>query len=260
MATTIKPWADTPFKLIPTPGESDDVNTLSAIVWVAREMACAHNGMLRGLNSVYQQCIFVHEAKDIEDLLLYTKFWCDWIDEHHEGEETIFFPQVEIVTGVEGLMAKNVAQHHAFLPGLQKLKKYTSETKAGNYTGEELRRVVDEFGAMLTRHLTEEIATLLDLEAYDAKALKVAYVEFDEAMRQGEKVRAVSILNSLANKGYRAFFTRLSWEHRMLTSREQMIGHQCRFSFGISYIIGLSGHIKEFGDSHPQRLGGRSEH
>lgn len=189
MAATIKPWADTPFKLIQTPGGSDDVKMLSDTVWVAREMACAHNGMLRGLNSIYQQAIFVTEPKDIEELLLYAKFWCDWIDDHHEGEETIFFPQVEEITGVEGLMAKNVAQHHAFLPGLENLKKYASETKAGSYDGAELRKVIDEFGVALTQHLTKEIATLLDLGKYDAKALKVAYVAFDEAMRQGEKVR-----------------------------------------------------------------------
>jgi hypothetical protein len=97
-------WADTPFTLIPTPGRGENLNKLEDAVFIAREMANAHNGMLRALNSIYQQCIFVKDPKDVKDLLLYATFWCDWIHEHHDGEETFFFPRVEEITSMKGLM------------------------------------------------------------------------------------------------------------------------------------------------------------
>jgi len=188
-ASLTKSWADSPFPLIPTPGGSQEPNTLPGAVWLAREMACAHNAMLRALNSIFQQCVHVMEPQDVKDLLLYAKFWCDWIHEHHEGEESILFPAIEKITGVEGLMAANVEQHHRFEEGLEHLKKYVSETEVEEYEGGKLREIIEEFGGKLTEHLMEEIATLLALEKYDAKALRAAWVGFDEAMRQGEKVR-----------------------------------------------------------------------
>lgn len=97
-------WADTPFTLIPTPGRGENLNKREDAVFIAREMANAHNGMLRALNSIYQQCIFVKDPKDVKDLLLYATFWCDWIHEHHDGEETFFFPRVEEITSMKGLM------------------------------------------------------------------------------------------------------------------------------------------------------------
>ena len=69
-----------------------------------------------------QQCTFVSSPTDIKDLLMYTTFWCSWIHEHHEGEETLFFPALEEFTGVKGLMEKSVDQHHAFMSGLKELE------------------------------------------------------------------------------------------------------------------------------------------
>jgi hypothetical protein len=98
------------------------------------------------------------------------------------------FPRVEEITGVEGLMEVNIAQHHTFIEGLEELRKYAKETKAGEYDGVELRGIIDGFGGDLTRHLTEEIDTLLGLKKYDGLALKKAFVGFDDEMRKGDKV------------------------------------------------------------------------
>jgi hypothetical protein len=187
------PWADTPFALIPTPGHAENLKTMEETVFIAREMACAHNGMLRGLNSIYQQCIFVKEPKDIQDLLLYTSFWCDWLYEHHEGEEALLFPSIEKITGVNGLMEANVAQHYAFTEGLKELKTYAKETKFEGYDGVRLRGIIDGFGHKLTTHLTEEIGTLLSLKPYDGAALKKACIEFDAKMRKGDKASEISV-------------------------------------------------------------------
>lgn len=188
MSSSNAPWADTPFKLITLPGEAGNPNKLDDAVFMARDMACAHNNMLRALNSIYQQCLFVKEPKDVEDLLLYAKFWCGWIHEHHDGEENFFFPEVEKITGVKGLMEVNIAQHQAFMTGLEELHKYAEETTAQTYDGMKLRTIIEGFGGKLTKHLTEEIQTLLDLKVYDVPAIKKAYVKFDAEMRKGDKV------------------------------------------------------------------------
>jgi hemerythrin-like domain-containing protein len=190
MASTAQPWADMPFLLLPTPGRGQDISKLPPHLHIAREMACAHNGLIRGLNSIYQQSPFVSSPTDIKDFLTYTTFWCSWIHEHHEGEETLFFPAVEEITGIKGLMEKNVEQHHAFMTGLEELEKCVKELKVEEYDGGKLRGIIDQFGGKLTQHLSEEIDTLLGLEKYDGVAveLKKAYTVFDTAMQQGEKV------------------------------------------------------------------------
>jgi hemerythrin-like domain-containing protein len=201
MTSNNVPWADTPFTLIPTPGGDEDLAKLDDEVWIAREMANAHNGMLRALNSIYQQCIYVKEPKDIKDLLLYADFWCGWIHEHHEGEEKFFFPQAEEITGVKGLMDVNVGQHHAFMGGLEKFRRFAKETKVERYDGKEMRRVIEGFGGDLTKHLTEEIDTLLGLKKYDTVALRKAFVVFDLEMRKGEKASQLLLV-----RGERANF------------------------------------------------------
>jgi hemerythrin-like domain-containing protein len=182
------PWADTPFPLISLPGRGLDLSKAHESVYVAREMTFAHNGMIRSLNSIYQQCIYVSSPSDIADLLEYTQFWCDWIHEHHQGEETLFFPRIENITGSNGFMEKNVTQHHAFEPGLMELQRWVKDAKVESYDGMKLRGVIDDFGGKLTQHLTEEIQTLLELRIYDGPALKNTWNAFDLEMRKGDKV------------------------------------------------------------------------
>lgn len=60
----------------------------------ATEMALAHNMILRGLNSIYQQAPWV-EQRDAQDFLEYCKLWVQVITVHHNGEESDFFPYIE---------------------------------------------------------------------------------------------------------------------------------------------------------------------
>jgi len=147
MTSPTTPWADAPFSLIATPGRGQDSTKIHGSVYMAREMAYAHNGMIRGLNSLYHQSLFVRQPKDIQDILLFTKFWCGWLHKHHEAEEANFFPRIEEITGKKGLMEVNVAQHHSFESGLLKLENYGKETKVDEYDGKKLREIIDEFGA-----------------------------------------------------------------------------------------------------------------
>ncbi|KAG4424775.1 hypothetical protein IFR04_002123 [Cadophora malorum] len=202
MATQETPWADLPFNLIPTPGRGEAVNKLPVPVWIAREMTCAHNGILRGLNSIYQQSIYVTKPEDVKDLLKYTEFWCGWIREHHDAEEEFYFPEVERLTGVKGLMEANVAQHHAFMPGLEAFTKFAVETSVEEYDGMKLRAIVDSFGETLTKHLTDEIETLLELKAYDGAVMKKVYEEFDLKLRAGDKSVLFPMVLGTCDAGY----------------------------------------------------------
>ncbi|CZT04722.1 uncharacterized protein RAG0_11084 [Rhynchosporium agropyri] len=202
MATIEAPWADTPFNLIPTPGRGEDVSKLPAAVFIAREMTCAHNGMLRGLNSIYQQSTHVIQPQDIKDLLKYAEFWCGWIHEHHDAEEQYYFPEVERLTGMKGRMAKNVAQHYAFMPGLENFGSYLTDTSVEEYDGLKLRAIVDSFGEVLAKHLSEEIETLLELKAFDEAVMRKAYDEFDLKLRAGDKSILFPIVLGTTDIGY----------------------------------------------------------
>lgn len=192
-STTTAPWADTPFELIRVPGNGTDIEKGPEAIYIAAEMASAHNGMLRGLNSIYQQCIHVMLPADVADLLKYTEFWCGWLEEHHAAEETFFFPAVEKAAGVKGLMEGNVEQHHTFLPGLERLERYAKETTVEDYEGKEMRGIIDGFGAAMTTHLREEIETLLGLEKFDGVVMKKLWLEFDAKLREGDKARHLLI-------------------------------------------------------------------
>ncbi|KAH8807607.1 hypothetical protein F5884DRAFT_731479 [Xylogone sp. PMI_703] len=179
--------AHTPFTLIPIPHAREDITNMHSAIWVAREMACAHNCMLRCLNSIYHQCTFVKKPEDIKDMLTYMRFWYDWIHEHHDGEESIFFPMIEELSGEKGLMEANIAQHRAFEDGLEEVGRYAKETRLNHYDGVEVREMLDRVGPVLAQHLKDEIETLLALDKYDDKKVKKTWVEFDLAMRKGDK-------------------------------------------------------------------------
>lgn len=200
MATTTTPWADTPFPLIPTPGRGLDFSSSSpnhSSIYLAREMACAHNGMLRVLNSIYNQCIYVSKPQDVKDLLTYTKFWIGWIHEHHDAEEEMFFPDIERITGVKGWGEGNIAQHRKFDAGLKNLEGFvtgmlngSSEGRGdgGVWDGKQMRTLIDSFASDLATHLKDEIQTLLALKKYDSATLRKAWDEFDLELRKGDKV------------------------------------------------------------------------
>lgn len=97
--------------------------------------------------------------------------WCVTIHEHHGNEEKYFFPWLEKTIGVEGFMEKNVEQHHAFNPGMEKFESYINalmEKKEKN-DGDKIVTLIDGFGTTLTDHLTDEVQTFLDLGKYESK-------------------------------------------------------------------------------------------
>lgn len=134
---------------------------------LASEMACVHNIVVRGINSIYLQAPHVR-PEDVKSFLGYAYCFYEATHVHHHGEEETIFPEIERVVGVPGLMAKNVEQHHEFHVGLEEYGSYLKACMDGKETfdGKKLVDIIDRFGKTLTEHLTDEIPTLLQLEEY----------------------------------------------------------------------------------------------
>jgi hemerythrin-like domain-containing protein len=173
-SSTESVWADTPFKLIKSPFGSKDLRPSKAhgSQYIAQQMVHLHNCILRLLNSIYNQAVYVKSEEDIRDFLAYIKHWHDELHHHHSVEEDFFFPRIETLTGVPGVMEGNVEQHNAFEPGLKALGDYATSTSIEDYNGKKVQSIIDDFGHILSTHLADEIPTLLALEKYDDKAIR----------------------------------------------------------------------------------------
>jgi hemerythrin-like domain-containing protein len=126
-------------------------------------MALAHNMFIRGLNSIYLQAPLIHEPKDAADLFIFCKAWIMVIELHHKAEETTLFKDLEKYTYDDNLFASERDQHVHIHEGLDRFRKYITETKPEAYQWNDLESVLDSFSAVLKTHLTDEIEVLLKL-------------------------------------------------------------------------------------------------
>ena len=145
-----------------------------------------HNLLLRGINSIYLQCVNVERKspESIPDFVNYVQQWGLCLREHHDNEEEFFFPEIEKFAGAEGIMAANVAQHAAFHEGLEAFMAYVDAVKAGGeaYSGARLRGLIDSFLPVLREHLRDEIRTLVALEKYEDRGDWAAWMKTTQAV------------------------------------------------------------------------------
>jgi hemerythrin-like domain-containing protein len=181
-------WADTPLPLLPIFEPSKPSKELTDIAYIARDMANAHNSLLRILNAIHKQAPFVSNPKDIQDFLQYCKYWCMWITEHHDSEEKYLFPWLEEASGEKGLMDGNIAQHLAFEKGCKDFETYVTNTTIQDYDGLEIQRIIDSFGQAFSKHMHEEIDSLKDLERFGDKKWREIYDRFVDALRKDSSV------------------------------------------------------------------------
>lgn len=153
-------------------------------------MALAHNGMIRGLNSIYLQATNIppNDMTAKSDFLTYCQCWCESMHHHHDAEEAEFFPSIEQISGMKGLMAQNVEQHRAFTPGFDKFHEYVKTCKAKDFDGSKLRSLVEDFSEPLTRHLADEIETLKELDVYDSARVRQAYKKLEKLLMATDNV------------------------------------------------------------------------
>ncbi|KAK4096321.1 hypothetical protein N658DRAFT_436356 [Parathielavia hyrcaniae] len=185
-------YADHPFSLISTPvflakGKNEETHKTQPDMFdeLASEMVHVHNMVIRGLNSIYLQAPHIQPA-DEKGFCQYILFWHTLLHSHHTGEETMLFPEVEKLTGVEGLMETNVEQHKAFHDGIDSFKAYAESVLAGaqQYQGAKVVAIIDGFGPALIQHLADEVPSLLGLRQYGKDKLASLPAFFDA---EGEK-------------------------------------------------------------------------
>ncbi|MCJ1408809.1 hypothetical protein MMC19_002885 [Ptychographa xylographoides] len=154
-------------------------------------MALAHNGILRGLNSIYLQAARLprKDLVTIRDFLTYCQCWCESVHHHHDAEENEFFPSIESISGVPGLMERNLEQHRAFTPGFDLFQDYSRTCLPKDYDGQKMRSIIEAFAEPLTRHLYDEIETLRALDIYDSVRIREAYQRFEASVRATDNVR-----------------------------------------------------------------------
>ncbi|KAH8656090.1 hypothetical protein BGZ60DRAFT_147869 [Tricladium varicosporioides] len=196
-----KQWADSPFALLETPRKRlgiTDPKKASGAVNAATEMALVHNFIIRILNCIYLQAPNVKLEEDIKDFSIFMYAWCILIHEHHTNEENLFFPWLEEYIGVPKYMEKNVAQHHAFAPGMEKFEDYVKAVKEGKerFDAEKVRGLIDDFGSILTQHLKEEIESLEGLGKFGDKVNWEMWNKrvSDHAVKTAEKEHEVPVV------------------------------------------------------------------
>jgi len=108
---------------------------------------------------------------------------------HHDAEEAVFFPTIEKISGIPGLMQRNVEQHRAFTPGFDMFQDYARTCLPKDYDGQKIRSLIVEFAEPLTQHLHDEIETLRGLDVYDSARVRQAYQQLEKALMATDNVR-----------------------------------------------------------------------
>ncbi|KAB5542736.1 hypothetical protein GE09DRAFT_1136345, partial [Coniochaeta sp. 2T2.1] len=159
-------------------------------------MAHAHNVMIRQLNSMYLQAPYVKEEADQHDLCQYAVFWKDFLHHHHDLEETVYFPDIERITGVKGIMEENVSQHAEFTPGLDEFGRYVQDCldKKQTFDSRKFTGLIDAFGPKLATHLAEEVGTLVELGKYDIQAVKKSYNALEAEAQKVSKTKVLPLV------------------------------------------------------------------
>ncbi|KIW90461.1 uncharacterized protein Z519_09107 [Cladophialophora bantiana CBS 173.52] len=195
-------WADEPYSLISTLPFSKDSS--HAAYYVATQMALAHNGILRGLNSIYLQALHIprEDLGTIRDFLTYCQCWGESMHHHHDAEEEVFFPSIEQISGVHGIMDRNIEQHRAFTPGFDLFQEYARTCPPQDYDGAKVRSLIEGFGESLSRHLRDEIDTLRALDAYDSERVRQAYKRLEKCLMATDNYRIAPLVFGTADRSF----------------------------------------------------------
>lgn len=112
------------------------------------------------------------------------------IQHHHGAEEQILFPNIERLCEKPGLMEGNISQHHTFAPGLETFREYAQSCREGKdtYDAIKYKQIIDSFASEMSKHLKEEVDTLLSLDPWAERIYEEAFVPFENHLRATDKV------------------------------------------------------------------------
>ncbi|ETN43574.1 uncharacterized protein HMPREF1541_02733 [Cyphellophora europaea CBS 101466] len=167
-------------------------------------MALAHNGILRGLNAIYLQAAHIPrgDSSAVQDFLIYCQCWCESMHHHHDAEEQSFFPSIEQISGVPGIMERNVEQHRAFTPGFDRFYEYSRTCLPRDYDGGQLKSLIEGFAEPLTRHLSNEVETLRALDVYDGERIRQAYKRLEKILMATDNRRIAPLVFGTADRTF----------------------------------------------------------
>ena len=156
-------------------------------------MCLLHNVIIRGVNTMLNQAYSVASPKDIKDFLEYSISFCVLIHEHHEFEEVFFFPLMENVTGVPGILDGNVVQHEEFLPKIHNFDIYCKQVllEVKKYDAKKFVELLEVFATLLMTHLADEIGTITQLDQYTIDWDVIGKRVVDYAVGHAHKVRDI---------------------------------------------------------------------
>jgi len=109
---------------------------------------------------------------------------------HHDAEEKDFFPSIELISDVQGIMERNIKQHRAFTPGFDLFQEYSRTCLPEDYDGgRKIRSLIEVFAEPSSQHLHDEIETLRGLDLYDSERMRQAYQRFEKTLMATDNVR-----------------------------------------------------------------------
>ncbi|KAL2192662.1 hypothetical protein P885DRAFT_72776 [Corynascus similis CBS 632.67] len=187
-------YADHPFPLIQTPPDMfDRLATDMAHVFRTQRYYPRTQLNLPQAPHIKQE--------DEKSFCNYITAWYRFLDVHHSSEEASFFPVVEKMTGVQGLMDANIEQHKTFHDGIERLQNYIEAVSADKekYDGDKVVGMIDEFGEVVMQHLTDEIHTILGLRQYGDKVAGLPKLFDEEGEKAMGKLGNFVVVNVFAN-------------------------------------------------------------
>ncbi|KAH0606447.1 uncharacterized protein H6S33_004108 [Morchella sextelata] len=183
-------WADYPFPLISTP--ACDIGYTNQFIKSASKMALTHNIIIRGMNSIYLQCMHI-TPYNAADFITYCQCWAEFIHNHHDCEEAAYFPLIEKAVGTEGMAEENIEQHEAFMGGLNDLDAYLRRVDPYSFSGSVVLQILETFAAKLQMHLTDEIVWIQSL-ATNYPTLNLAEIDMRHGAYVGSRSTRTRVL------------------------------------------------------------------
>ncbi|KAI5209961.1 hypothetical protein E4T39_00541 [Aureobasidium subglaciale] len=185
------PWADQPYALIDTRQFSQDISL-------------AHNGITRGLNSIYLQApnLPAGNTTVARNFLIYCQCWSESKHHHHDAEEAIFFLEIESITNIKGVMEQNVEQHRAFTPDFDDFYEYSKTCQPKEYDGRKMQALVEAFAEPLIRHLHDEIDILRALDKCISEKIRQAYRRFEKSLMATDNYRIAPLVFGTADRSF----------------------------------------------------------
>ncbi|KAK0100821.1 hypothetical protein ONS95_007269 [Cadophora gregata] len=197
--TSMKPWADTPLALIPTPiflTKKHDLFTAGA-----SHMCMVHNSIFRGYNPIYHQAPHVAEPEKA-DFIGYCLAWHKFVKFHADNEDVSLFPRTEALLDDKTIFLESHKEHDAFMPGLANFQEYLTNLPSPTaFSGPKLLELMSSFQTPFETHMRSEITTIANLSTHPntpaagSPKEKATQAEFDK--REGDKIREAGMTDVL---------------------------------------------------------------